>query len=547
MGEFLEENMRQAANYGSSFTVTDAVEKTGSAEGNEVRRLRHPFNQMHIDVAYDQSSAVGRELVNLWYRANGTYRGFRFTNWLDFSTNNFVSPPTAFDMRLVEAGDTGFTFVLERIYGYDNNLDAGYADSKVARRRIFKPIQDTVKVGLQSLTRSLSVGQTQLDIDYTTGTVELLSNPQTAITWIENGATTVVHCTSHDVQTGELYFSDNPATSQNIGGNVLSSTSTSFELDYDSSGDPDLNLYGVSTCNFIKLLKGDTFTVASRVYSFVSDRASGRLTATAFTDGETVTIGSRTYTFKNTVSTTTDQVLIGSTANETLRNFAAAINDDPANSNNSQYYGTATTPNADVTAYWDSSSFMYVVAKTPGTGANSLATTETLSSGSWLNATLTGGTTPLTLAADEILIGSTMQATLLNLQDALAANPSTIGITFGSGTAANAKIRLHQYNLITPSDKLSLTWVMSWKAVDPGTLGNAVALSVGTSFAPTIPSTAGGTAGTFDLLDYDAGAYTPMFGCHYDIPVRFDSQPSFVYANYSTVKVTAKLIELLKP
>lgn len=119
-------------------------------------------------------------------------------------------------------------------------------------------------------------------------------------------------------------------------------------------------------------------------------RASGILTLTANPlDTETVTIGAQTYTF-NTALGGANSILIGADINESLQNLTDAINGgDGAGTR----YGTGTTTNQDVTAEnaTPATSQMTVTAIVGGSADNSVATTETLSNGSWGGATLSGG------------------------------------------------------------------------------------------------------------------------------------------------------------
>lgn len=105
-------------------------------------------------------------------------------------------------------------------------------------------------------------------------------------------------------------------------------------------------------------------------------------------DTETVTLGATTYTF-NTVLGGADSVLIGADVEDSLSNLVAAIN---GAAGEGTLYGTGTTANASATAsIAPTSEQLTAVAITPGTAGNSIASTETLSAGSWTGATLAGG------------------------------------------------------------------------------------------------------------------------------------------------------------
>jgi hypothetical protein len=105
-------------------------------------------------------------------------------------------------------------------------------------------------------------------------------------------------------------------------------------------------------------------------------------------DGETVTIGARPYRFKTSIVSTNDDILIGATAADTIDNFVAALN---RSGGAGTLYSAETQINADVRADAASSTTLKVTAKEAGTGGNSLATTDTVTSAAWGNSTLTGG------------------------------------------------------------------------------------------------------------------------------------------------------------
>jgi hypothetical protein len=115
--------------------------------------------------------------------------------------------------------------------------------------------------------------------------------------------------------------------------------------------------------------------------------ATGTLTAVTIADGDTVTIEATVYTFVNTLASAFD-VLVGGTASDSLDNLIAAINGAAGEGST---YGTGTTANTDVTAVAGAGITMDVTAITAGVIGNSINTSETLTSGSWGSALLTGG------------------------------------------------------------------------------------------------------------------------------------------------------------
>lgn len=110
-------------------------------------------------------------------------------------------------------------------------------------------------------------------------------------------------------------------------------------------------------------------------------------------DTETVTIGSKTYTFQTSLTNTDGNVLIGVDADASLNNLRAAMNLDPAGSGS--LYAASTTAHPSARAVRGSVTTLVARALAPGSGGNSLATTETLANGSFGDTTMNdGGTGP---------------------------------------------------------------------------------------------------------------------------------------------------------
>lgn len=121
------------------------------------------------------------------------------------------------------------------------------------------------------------------------------------------------------------------------------------------------------------------------------------LTGNAVAD-ETVTIGSKTYTWKTSVSTTANQVKIGATASDSIDNLIAAINHGAGSGT---VYGSATTAHPSGTASAGAGDTMLFTASAVGTAGNSIATTETMTNGSWGFATLSAGINASTLTGGD--------------------------------------------------------------------------------------------------------------------------------------------------
>lgn len=126
--------------------------------------------------------------------------------------------------------------------------------------------------------------------------------------------------------------------------------------------------------------------------------ATGILTLTGNAlDTETVTIGTKTYTFQATLTDVDGNVLIGATASDSLDNLIAAIT---LGAGSGTLYAASTTLHPTVTAAAGAGDTMDVTAKDKGTAGNTIATTETLTNGSFGGATLSGG------AGDVVILGA---------------------------------------------------------------------------------------------------------------------------------------------
>lgn len=125
--------------------------------------------------------------------------------------------------------------------------------------------------------------------------------------------------------------------------------------------------------------------------------ASGTLTLTGLPLADEVTvIGSKTYVWKASVSTTANQVKIGASASASLDNLIAAINGEAGGGTT---YGSLTVAHTQVVAAAGAGDTMTLTAVDIGAGGNSIATTETLTNGSFGAVTLTLGDTPDTYTA----------------------------------------------------------------------------------------------------------------------------------------------------
>lgn len=102
---------------------------------------------------------------------------------------------------------------------------------------------------------------------------------------------------------------------------------------------------------------------------------------------ETVVIGAVTYTWRASVGATANEVLVGASASASLDNLKSAVNAD----GNTAVYGSATVANPGVGAGAKTATTLQLYAKAAGTGGNALASTETMTNGSFGGTTFASG------------------------------------------------------------------------------------------------------------------------------------------------------------
>ncbi len=134
--------------------------------------------------------------------------------------------------------------------------------------------------------------------------------------------------------------------------------------------------------------------------------ATGTLTFAAnAVAAETVVIGGVTYTWRASVASTANEVLVGGTAAASAQNLFDAVNVTPAQSGVT--YGSATVQNPQVRASAVTATTVVFQSRTPGVVGNLIASTETMTQGSFGGATLSGGTGSIDTDIRTVL--STMQ------------------------------------------------------------------------------------------------------------------------------------------
>ena len=117
--------------------------------------------------------------------------------------------------------------------------------------------------------------------------------------------------------------------------------------------------------------------------------ATGTLTFTANAlDTEQVVIGATTYTLQTTLVDAANNVLIGASAEDTLDNLLAAVNQEAGEGT---IYGTGTVQNVSVELTDLPDAQVLATARTPGAAGNTIVSTTTVTGASWTAATLAGG------------------------------------------------------------------------------------------------------------------------------------------------------------
>lgn len=157
---FLEESLPIGIRTGASWSDEYAVEVTRTASGQEHRKLVHPFPVRRFSVAYTKSkNDLFDQLIALYHRAYGRFKGFRVQAIDDYSTNGSIGSPTMLDQSLtrISAG----LYQLQKVYG-----------SSGATRTLFKPVAGTTLIAVNGVLKSSGV-----TVDTTTGQVTLTPAP----------------------------------------------------------------------------------------------------------------------------------------------------------------------------------------------------------------------------------------------------------------------------------------------------------------------------------------------------------------------------------
>lgn len=189
MAEFLEERLpvgiRMGAVYGDDYNV----EITETSSGSEYRRLVHAFPRRVFDISYiDHASELWDSIISLYHRVYGKYAGFRVKAWDDYTTNNRVGTPTAFDQELAVV-TAGSVYQLQVTYGTGGtSISLG-----LPVRTIFKPVAGTVLAAIGTEDQRSGA----YSVDTTTGQITFAANKNYAITGITQASQAVLTIGAH--------------------------------------------------------------------------------------------------------------------------------------------------------------------------------------------------------------------------------------------------------------------------------------------------------------------------------------------------------------
>jgi flagellin len=207
--------------------------------------------------------------------------------------------------------------------------------------------------------------------------------------------------------------------------------------------------------NFITTAAGGATTGTFSSVDFTGGTAAGN--APAAVAGDTVTVGTQTYNFVSSLGSpgaNAVQVLVGSTEADSLQNLADAINGGSGAGVN-YIYGSGATANTSATAIAGQSSIA-LTATTKGTVGNSIALATTGSGANTFgNSFLTGGTTG---SINDLLTQSDAQSALTLIDGAVAtvaALRGAIGATVNRLQSASNVITNQTQNLTSAENDVT--------------------------------------------------------------------------------------------
>lgn len=238
---FLEEQVTEKLLYGSGFSESYAVQISETTAGNSYRKLLHPYPLARYNInLFDLEDTIRDSAVDLYHRSGGIFGGFRAKHHRDFSTNNYIDAPTYNDQKALIT--TGLSYQIIRWYGPES-------DSTSTRRRVKKPVADSVVVGIRDdLLNPNQVIEISTDpdpdvvrwtVDNTTGIVTFAANENNTITSITKASSAVITLgAAHGRVVGDSLHISNVSGMVEINGlrcTVTASDATTVTVDIDST------------------------------------------------------------------------------------------------------------------------------------------------------------------------------------------------------------------------------------------------------------------------------------------------------------------------
>ncbi len=229
-----------------------------------------------------------------------------------------------------------------------------------------------------SVIVNIEASETGVTGNVSAGQITRISTPISGVTTVSNAADIIEGFNSEsddNYRVRLLNFVQNPIG----GGNQQDYITWAFEAG------------GVDRASSIPLNRGngtvDIFIVSET--PVVAIAATGVLTLTGLpANTQTCVIDTKTYTFQTTLTDVNGNVKIGADAAATIANLVNAMKLGPGSGT---AYAASMTLHPTVFGAEGTGDIMDATAKTPGTGGNSIVTTETMDNTDWGGATLSGG------------------------------------------------------------------------------------------------------------------------------------------------------------
>jgi len=161
---FINRRINIDSRLGTSFAETFAVQHHKDISGNEYSKLQHPYAMLEYTLNYSNMlrDGAGKEILELYQEAGGTYAAFRLKHKQEFTTNDKKLPPTSLDQPLIDLGDDKFQLVTW--YGTPGPTST--------RRLIKKPVAASVLIAVDGVTVT-----TGFTVNYNNGIVTFDDDP----------------------------------------------------------------------------------------------------------------------------------------------------------------------------------------------------------------------------------------------------------------------------------------------------------------------------------------------------------------------------------